>query len=78
MTDLVAPGDSLVGSCRSREREPEPNTFSIPLDRDEVNKFAQSELTEMYFLSYDDHQEPPVHHYFAVYRRPGLACRDRR
>jgi SAM-dependent methyltransferase len=70
ITGLVAPGGSLVVSCRSRKSEPEPNTFPIPLDHDEINKFAQGDLTEIYFLSYDDDQEPPVPHYFAVYRRP--------
>ncbi len=68
ITDLVAPGGSLIVSCRSREGEPKPNSFPIPLDHDEISRFSQSQLTRIYFLAYDDGQDPPVPHYFAVYR----------
>ena len=33
-------------------------------------RFVRANLVEKYFLAYDDNQNPPVPHFFAVYTRP--------
>lgn len=70
MADLVAPGGVVIVSCRSREEEPQPDAFPIELDREEINGFRRAGLNEIHFLAYNDHQDPPVPHFFAVYQRP--------
>lgn len=71
ISNLVAPGGHLLVSCRSREAEEENNAFPVPLDRHEIKGFIRTGLVELYFNAYDDDQEPPVPHFFAVYMRPG-------
>jgi SAM-dependent methyltransferase len=67
---LVAPGGKVIVSCRSREQAAQPDAFPIELDRDEIDGFQRAGLVEAHFVAYDDDQEPPVPHFFAVYRRP--------
>jgi SAM-dependent methyltransferase len=70
IAELVAPGGEVIVSCRSRESHDHSQTFPIALDRHEIDGFVRAGLTETHFLAYDDHQEPPVPHFFAVYARP--------
>jgi SAM-dependent methyltransferase len=67
---LVAPGGSLLVSCRSRPAGEGLDAFPLALDREEIDGFRRSGLEESGFESYDDDQDPPVPHFFAVYRRP--------
>lgn len=69
IAELVAPGGEVVVSCRSRAIDDHSQTFPIALDRHEIDGFVRAGLTETHFLAYDDHQDPPVPHFFAVYRR---------
>ena len=69
IAELVAPGGEVVVSCRSRESHDRSQTFPIALDRHEIDGFVRAGLTEAHFTAYDDHQDPPVPHFFAVYRR---------
>jgi hypothetical protein len=70
ITDLVVPGGEILVSCRSRNVGKQQDTFPLALDRNEIDGFLRAGLSEAYFLSYDDDQDPPVPHYFAVYKRP--------
>ncbi len=67
---LVAPGGELLVSCRSRNAGEELDAFPLALDREEIDGFRRAGLTETSFVAYDDDQNPPVPHFFAVYRRP--------
>ena len=69
IAELVAPGGEVIVSCRSRASDDNSQTFPIALDRHEIDGFVRAGLTETHFLAYDDHQDPPVPHFFAVYRR---------
>ena len=70
ISDLAAPGGEIVVSCRSRNAGEQLDSFPLALDRDEIDGFLRAGLTEIHFVAYDDDQEPPVPHFFAVYRRP--------
>ena len=70
IAELVAPGGEVIVSCRSRESHDQSQTFPIAMDRHEIDGFVRAGLTETYCLAYDDHQKPPVPHFFAVYARP--------
>jgi hypothetical protein len=70
ITDLVGTGGELVVSCRSRESGQGLDAFPLALDRDEIDSFKRTGLSETHFVAYDDDQEPPVPHFFAVYERP--------
>ncbi|MDX2493693.1 MAG: class I SAM-dependent methyltransferase [Desulfuromusa sp.] len=70
ITNLVAPGGELIVSCRSRNAGEQLDTFPLALDRDEINGFLRSGLSEAHFVAYDDNQNPPVPHFFAAYNRP--------
>jgi len=67
--DLVAPGGYVLVSCRSRTTGKQADTFPLALDRQEIDGFVRGGLSEINFTSYDDDQNPPVPHFFAVYRR---------
>ena len=69
ITDLVAPGGDLLVSCRSRESGQQSDEFPLALDNDEIDGFRRAGLLEKHFVAYDDDQEPPVPHFFAVYER---------
>jgi ubiquinone/menaquinone biosynthesis C-methylase UbiE len=66
---LIAPGGEVLVSCRSRETGDPTDTFPLALDRDEIDGFKRAGLFEAHFKAYDDDQEPPVPHFFAVYGR---------
>ena len=70
MADLVKPGGVILVSCRSRNQGEGLDDWPLALDRDEINGFLRAGLTELQFEAYDDTQDPPVPHFFAVYRRP--------
>jgi len=70
IAELVAPGGVLLVSCRSRNAGEQLDAFPLALDREEIDGFCRAGLVEESFLAYDDDQEPPVPHFFAVYRRP--------
>jgi hypothetical protein len=70
IAELVAPRGVAIVSCRSREPDEKLDEFPLPLDRDEIDGFRRSGLVEERFVAYDDDQDPPVPHFFAVYRRP--------
>lgn len=69
IADLVAAGGEIIVSCRSRDNGKQLDAFPLPLDRSEIDGFKLMGLSEKYFLAYDDNQEPPVPHFFAVYDR---------
>jgi SAM-dependent methyltransferase len=68
ITDLIAPGGEIFVSCRSRNVGEQLDTFPMALDRDEIDGFQRSGLSETHFVAYDDDQDPPVPHFFAVYK----------
>ena len=68
--DLAAPGGYVLVSCRSRVTGEHTDAFPLALDRPEIDGFVRGGLTEINFTSYDDDQDPPVPHFFSVYRRP--------
>jgi len=70
ISDLVAPGGKIIVSCRSRKKGEQLDSFPLPLDRNEIDGFRRTGCSEVYFQAYDDDQDPPVPHYFAVYQRP--------
>jgi SAM-dependent methyltransferase len=70
IADLVAPGGEILVSCRSRVGDAKSGTFPLALDRNEINGFQRAGLDEIHFVSYNDKQDPPVPHYFAVFTRP--------
>ena len=67
---LVAPGGVALVSCRSRGNGEKQGEFPLPLDHDEIGGFERLGLREEHFATYYDDQDPPVPHFFAVYRRP--------
>lgn len=69
MIALVARGGYLLVSCRSRLKGQQEDDIPLPMDKDEINGFRRCGLSEESFLAYDDAQEPPVPHFFAVYRK---------
>jgi SAM-dependent methyltransferase len=70
MANLLAPNGEILVSCRSRKAEEQSNAFPLALDREEIDGFQRAGLTEKRFISYEDDQDPPVPHFFAVYKRP--------
>ena len=68
--NLVAPGGHILVSCRSRNEGQKTDSFPLELDRQEIDGFVRGGLSEIHFIAYDDDQDPPVPHFFAVYRRP--------
>ena len=69
IVELVAPGGEVLVSCRSRKSGDESETYPLALDREEIEGFVRAGLAEIHFDACDDHQDPPVPHFFAVYRR---------
>jgi SAM-dependent methyltransferase len=70
IAELTAPGGLLLVSCRSRAVGDDSSNFPIAMDRNEMDGYCRAGLIESYFEAYDDHQDPPVPHFFAVYTRP--------
>jgi 2-polyprenyl-3-methyl-5-hydroxy-6-metoxy-1,4-benzoquinol methylase len=69
ISDLVAPGGEIVVSCRSRNIGEELDAFPVALDQNEIDSFKTADLIEIHFLAYDDDQDPPIPHFFAIYKR---------
>lgn len=69
ISSTVAPEGAVIVSCRSRNKGEGLDEFPVALDRDEIEQFKADGLTEIHFLAYDDDQDPPVPHFFAVYQR---------
>ncbi|MFH2052828.1 MAG: class I SAM-dependent methyltransferase [bacterium] len=72
IADLTAPGGVVLVSCRSRRTGDQEDAFPVAMDREEIDGFRRAGLEEMALRSYDDDQDPPVPHFFAVYRRPAV------
>ena len=70
ITAMVAPGGYALISCRSRNAGEQEGVFPLPLDRAEIDGFVRAGLCEQGFVVYDDDQQPPVQHFFAIYMRP--------
>jgi SAM-dependent methyltransferase len=70
IADMVAPGGTVLVSCRSRLAGEKEDEFPLPLDRAEIDGFMCAGLREDVFKAYDDDQDPPVPHFFACYSRP--------
>ena len=70
IANLLAPKGELLVSCRSRNAGEQSDAFPLALDREEIDGFQRAGLTEKHFISYDDDQDPPVPHFFAIYERP--------
>lgn len=70
IAELTAPGGLVLVSCRSKAVGEDSSTFPIAMDRNEMDGYVRAGLTESYFEAYDDHQDPPVPHFFAIYTRP--------
>lgn len=70
MADLVKPGGVILVSCRSRNEDEGLDAWPLALDRPEIDGFVRAGLVEEEFVAYDDTQEPPVPHFFAVFRKP--------
>ncbi len=70
MSSLIAKNGYILVSCRSREENTMEDVIPLPLAKSEMDEFVTLDnLTEVNFLAYDDTQEPPVAHYFGVYRK---------
>ena len=70
IAELASPGGEVLVSCRSRESDQGLDVWPLALDKNEMNGFNDAGLSEIHFHVYDDDQNPPVPHFFAVYRRP--------
>ncbi|WP_372882515.1 class I SAM-dependent methyltransferase [Psychromonas sp.] len=69
MVSLLAPQGFILVSCRSRAQGEQQNDIPLPLDKKEIDGFIGCGLSEESFEAYDDTQEPPVPHFFAVYKK---------
>ena len=70
ISSLVRENGRLLVSCRSRLEGKQENDIPKPLDKKEINDFVlKDRLKEVSFSTYQDNQEPPVWHFFAVYER---------
>lgn len=70
IADMVAPGGTVLVSCRSRQTGEKEDEFPLPLDCAEIDGFVRAGHREDSFEAYDDSQLPPVPHFFACYSRP--------
>jgi len=69
MVSLLAPQGYILVSCRSRLAGEKENDIPLPLDKEEIDGFIRCGLRERFFEAYDDTQNPPVPHFFAVYQK---------
>ncbi len=75
IAEFVAPGGKILVSCRSREAGTKEDEIPVPLSRQEIDGFIRAQLVQEYFEAWDDGQDPPVPHFFAIYSRPeGQGC----
>ena len=69
MVSLLAPQGYILVSCRSRFKGEQEDDIPLPLDKEEIDGFIRCGLSEESFEVYDDTQNPPVAHFFAVYKK---------
>jgi SAM-dependent methyltransferase len=69
MISLLAPKGYIIVSCRSRLNGEQEDDIPLPMDKEEIDGFTRYGLSEESFEAYDDTQEPPVPHFFAVYKK---------
>jgi len=70
MSSLIAKDGYILVSCRSRNEGEKEDAIPFPLSKSEIDEFVSiDKLKELSFLAYDDTQEPPVPHFFAVYQK---------
>lgn len=70
MSSMLAKDGIILVSCRSRNEGEKEDDIPFPLSKSEMDEFITcDELKELSFLAYDDTQEPPVPHFFAVYKK---------
>ncbi|RXK03944.1 methyltransferase type 11 [Arcobacter sp. CECT 8989] len=70
MSSLLAKDGYILVSCRSREEGTMLDIIPLPLSKSEMDEFVTlDKLTEVSFLAYDDTQEPPVPHFFGIYKK---------
>lgn len=69
MVSLLAPQGYILVSCRSRFKGEQEDDIPLPLDKEEIDGFIRSGLSEVSFKAYDDTQVPPVPHFFASYKK---------
>lgn len=67
ISSLLTQNGHLLVSCRSRNANEQLDAIPLPLDKEEINQFVvEDKLTQKSFLAYDDTQDPPIPHFFAV------------
>ena len=70
MSSLICKDGYILVSCRSRNEGEKENAIPLPLTKAEMDEFVNSDkLKEISFLAYDDTQEPPVPHFFGIYKK---------
>ena len=70
MSSLIAKDGYILVSCRSRDEGIMEDIIPLPLVKSEMDEFITCDnLKEQSFLSYDDTQEPPVPHFFGIYKK---------
>lgn len=70
MSSLIAKDGYILVSCRSRNQGEKENAIPLPLTKEEMDEFVKIDgLNEVNFLAYDDTQNPPVPHFFGVYKK---------
>ncbi|NVJ54034.1 MAG: class I SAM-dependent methyltransferase [Campylobacteraceae bacterium] len=70
MSNLIAKNGYILVSCRSRKEGTMLDVIPMPLAKSEMDEFVNLDnLKEISFLAYDDTQEPPVPHYFGIYKK---------
>jgi SAM-dependent methyltransferase len=57
----------ILVSCRSRNSGEQKDDIPLPLDKNEIDGFIRSGLSQKSFLAYDDDQKPPIAHFFSTY-----------
>ena len=69
MVSLLAPQGYILVSCRSRLKGEQEDDIPLPLDKEEIDGFIRCGLSQESFEAYDDNQDPPVPHFFAIYKK---------
>jgi len=70
ISSLASKNAHILVSCRSRNKGEKENEIPLPLDKKEIDEFVNSDkLSNISFKEYNDEQEPPVPHFFAIYKK---------
>jgi SAM-dependent methyltransferase len=69
MISLLATQGYILVSCRSRLKGEQEDDIPLPLDKEEIDGFIRCGLSQESFEAYDDTQDPPVPHFFAIYKK---------